>query len=389
MAVLDRTKEPGSIGEPLYQDVVTAISEAFVARTLPMAQVPRIVGGRYGLSSKEFTPAMVSAIFGELEREKPRNHFTIGIVDDVTHTHLDYDASFSTEPQNVFRGLFYGLGSDGTVGANKNSIKIIGEETDNYAQGYFVYDSKKAGSVTISHLRFGPEPIHSTYLIDSANFVACHQFGFLERYDMLKAAVPSATFLLNSPYGPQDVWDRLPLEVQTEIIQKQLHFYVIDAVKVAQATGMGGRINTVMQTCFFAIAAVLPRDEAIAKIKDSIRKRYGQKGEAIVQKNFEAIDQTLANLFEVTIPRTSTSQVERPAAVPLQAPKFVHKVTAKIIAGNGDSLSVGALPCDGTFPTGTSQWESAISPWRFPCGSRKSASSAPSAPWFVRMRPFA
>ena len=257
IAVLDRTKEPGSIGEPLYQDVVTAINEALVEQTLSMARAPRIVGGRYGLSSKEFTPAMVCAIFKALEKEKPRNHFTIGIVDDVTHTHLDYDARLSTEPQNVFRGLFYGLGSDGTVGANKNSIKIIGEETDNYAQGYFVYDSKKAGSVTISHLRFGPDPIHSTYLINSANFVACHQFGFLERYDMLKAAVPGATFLLNSPYGPGEVWDRLPLEVQTEIIQKQLRFYVIDAVKVAQATGMGGRINTVMQTCFFAIAGIL------------------------------------------------------------------------------------------------------------------------------------
>ncbi|HEX2524648.1 MAG TPA: 2-oxoacid:acceptor oxidoreductase family protein, partial [Terriglobia bacterium] len=273
------------------------------------------------------------------------------------HTHLDYDARFSTEPQNVFRGLFYGLGSDGTVGANKNSIKIIGEETNNYAQGYFVYDSKKAGSVTISHLRFGPDPIHSTYLINSANFVACHQFGFLERYDMFKAAVPGATFLLNSPYGPEEVWDRLPLEVQTEIFQKQLRFYVIDAVKVAQATGMGGRINTVMQTCFFAIAGILPREEAIAKIKESIRKTYGKKGEAILQKNFEAIDQTLANLFEVTVPRRTTSQVQRPVAVPLEAPEFVQKMTAKIISGNGDSLSVGALPCDGTFPTGTAQWE--------------------------------
>jgi len=357
IAVLDRTKEPGTIGEPLYQDVVTAINEALVEQTLPMGRVPLIVGGRYGLSSKEFTPAMVFAIFDELKKQKPRNHFTIGIVDDVTHTHLDYDASLSTEPRNVFRGLFYGLGSDGTVGANKNSIKIIGEETENHAQGYFVYDSKKAGSVTISHLRFGPEPIHSTYLIDSANFVACHQFGFLERYDMLKAAVPGATFLLNSPYGPEEVWDRLPFEVQTEIIQKQLRFCVIDAVKVAQATGMGGRINTVMQTCFFAIAGILQRDEAIAKIKDSIRKTYGKKGEVIVQKNFEAIDQTLANLFEVTVPRTTTSQVQRPAAVPLEAPEFVQKVTAKIIGGNGDSLPVSALPCDGTFPTGTAQWE--------------------------------
>ena len=357
IAVLDRTKEPGTIGEPLYQDVVTAISESLAEGTLPLAGMPKIVGGRYGLSSKEFTPAMISSIFEELKKANPRNHFTIGIVDDVTHTHLDYDPSFSTEPANVFRGLFYGLGSDGTVSANKNSIKIIGEETDNYAQGYFVYDSKKAGSVTISHLRFGPNPIRSTYLINSANFVACHQFGFLERYDMLKAAVPGATFLLNSPYGPEEVWDHLPREVQEEIVRRKLRFYVIDAVKVAQATGMGGRINTVMQTCFFAIAGILPRDEAIAKIKDSIRKTYGKKGEVIVQKNFEAIDQTLANLFEVVVPEATTSQIQRPLAVSAAAPEFVQEVTAKIIGGNGDLLPVSALPCDGTFPTGTAQWE--------------------------------
>jgi pyruvate-ferredoxin/flavodoxin oxidoreductase len=357
IAVLDRTKEPGTIGEPLYQDVVTAISESWAEATLPLEGMPRIVGGRYGLSSKEFTPAMIRSIFEELKKGKPKNHFTIGIVDDVTDTHLDYDPSFSTEPSNVFRGLFYGLGSDGTVSANKNSIKIIGEETDNYAQGYFVYDSKKAGSVTISHLRFGPDPIRSTYLINSANFVACHQFGFLERYDVLKAAVPGATFLLNSPYGPEEVWDYLPREVQDEILGKKLRFYVIDAVKVAQATGMGERINTVMQTCFFAIAGILPRDEAIAKIKDSIRSTYGKKGEVIVQKNFDAIDQTLANLFEVAVPEAATSQIQRPLAVDAMAPEFVQQVTAKIIAGNGDFLPVSALPCDGTFPTGTAQWE--------------------------------
>jgi pyruvate-ferredoxin/flavodoxin oxidoreductase len=357
IAVLDRTKEPGTIGEPLYQDVVTAISESWAEATLPLEAMPRIIGGRYGLSSKEFTPAMIRSIFEELKKGKPKHHFTIGIVDDVTHTHLDYDPSFSTEPSNVFRGLFYGLGSDGTVSANKNSIKIIGEETGNYAQGYFVYDSKKAGSVTISHLRFGPDPIRSTYLINSANFVACHQFGFLERYDVLKAAVPGATFLLNSPYGPEEVWDFLPREVQDEILGKKLRFYVIDAVKVAQATGMGERINTVMQTCFFAIAGILPRDEAIAKIKDSIRSTYGKKGEVIVQKNFDAIDQTLANLFEVAVPEAATSQIQRPLAVDAMAPEFVQQVTAKIIAGNGDFLPVSALPCDGTFPTGTAQWE--------------------------------
>ncbi len=357
IAALDRTKEPGTIGEPLYQDVVTAFHESQDQETLPLAGMPRIVGGRYGLSSKEFTPAMIFSVFEELGKANPRNHFTIGIVDDVTHTHLDYDPSFSTEPETVFRGLFYGLGSDGTVSANKNSIKIIGEETDNYAQGYFVYDSKKAGSVTISHLRFGPDPIRSTYLINSANFVACHQFGFLERYDMLAAAVTGATFLLNSPCGPDTVWAELPRQVQGQIIEKRLRFFVIDAVKVAQATGMGGRINTVMQTCFFAIAGILQRDEAIAKIKDSIRKTYGMKGEVIVQKNFQAIDQTLANLFEVTVPEMITSQIQRPLTVPAAAPEFVQQVTAKIIGGNGDFLPVSALPCDGTFPTGTAQWE--------------------------------
>jgi pyruvate-ferredoxin/flavodoxin oxidoreductase len=356
IAVLDRTKEPGAIGEPLYQDVVTAISESLSAGTL-WKRVPKIIGGRYGLSSKEFTPAMVQSVFQELQKQKPKNHFTVGITDDVTHTHLDYDARFSTESSQVFRGVFYGLGSDGTVSANKNSIKIIGEETNNYAQGYFVYDSKKAGSMTVSHLRFGPSPIRSTYLIGSANFVACHQFVFLERYDMLQNAGPGATFLLNSPYGPEEVWDHLPQEVQRQLIEKKLRFYVIDAGRVGRETGMGGRINTVMQTCFFAIAGILPREEAIAKIKESIEKSYGKKGETIVQKNFEAIDKTVANLFEVNVPAAVSSQIRRPAAVRTEAPEFVQQVIAPIISGQGDSLPVSAMPCDGTFPTATAQWE--------------------------------
>jgi len=357
MAVLDRTKEPGAIGEPLYQDVVTAISESIAEGTSTFLRAPKLVGGRYGLSSKEFTPAMIHAIFAELKKEKPKNHFTVGITDDVTQTHLEYDPGFSTEPEEVFRAVFYGLGSDGTVSANKNSIKIIGEETANYAQGYFVYDSKKAGSVTTSHLRFGPQPIHSTYLIHSAQFIACHQFVFLERYDMLQNAVPGATFLLNSSYGPEEVWDRLPREVQGQLIEKNMRFYVIDAYRVAKETGMGGRINTVMQTCFFAISGILPREEAIAKIKESIGKTYGKKGDVIVQKNFEAIDKTLQNLFEVSMPAATSSLTHRPPAVSKEAPEFVQEVTAKIIAGLGDDLPVSALPCDGTFPTGTAQWE--------------------------------
>jgi pyruvate-ferredoxin/flavodoxin oxidoreductase len=357
IAVLDRTKEPGALGEPLYQDVVTAINESAAEGTLLWDRVPRVVGGRYGLSSKEFTPAMILAIFQELDKEKPKNHFTVGITDDVSHTHLDYDPNFSAEPGNVFRGLFYGLGSDGTVSANKNSIKIIGEETSNYAQGYFVYDSKKAGSVTVSHLRFGPSEIHSTYLINSANFVACHQFVFLERFDVLRNAVPGATFLLNSPYGPEEVWDHLPQEVQKQLVEKRLRFYVVDAFKVAKETGMGGRINTVMQTCFFAIAGILPGEVAIGKIKQSIQKMYGKKGEVIVQKNFQAIDKTLANLFEVSVPDVFSSPTRRPPAVAPEAPEFVQNVTARIIAGLGDDLPVSAMPCDGTFPTGTAQWE--------------------------------
>ncbi|HOV28946.1 MAG TPA: pyruvate:ferredoxin (flavodoxin) oxidoreductase [Synergistales bacterium] len=348
IAVLDRTKESGAIGEPLYLDVVAAL------KGRPDV---KIFGGRYGLSSKDFTAAMVKAVFDEAAKLEPKNGFTIGIDDDVTFRSLPYDPSFSTEDPKTVRCLFYGLGSDGTVGANKNSIKIIGEDTPNYAQGYFVYDSKKSGSMTVSHLRFGPNPIRAIYLIDRANFVACHQFAFLEQYNVLKSAEKGGTFLLNSPYGPDEVWDHLPRTIQKEIIDKNLKFYVIDAVDVAQKAGMGGRINTVMQTCFFAISGVLPKDEAIAAIKHSIEKTYGKRGPEIVKKNFEAVDSSLAHLHEVKVPGTVTSTFDIRPPVPAEAPEFVQKVTAKIIAGEGDSLPVSALPADGTFPTATTQWE--------------------------------
>ncbi|HPV05681.1 MAG TPA: pyruvate:ferredoxin (flavodoxin) oxidoreductase [Aggregatilineales bacterium] len=357
IAALDRTKEPGSAGEPLYLDVVSAVSEAMASDDAPFERMPRIIGGRYGLSSKEFTPAMAKGIFDEMATAQPRNHFTIGINDDVTHTSLPYDPSFNIEPHDVVRAMFWGLGSDGTVGANKNSIKIIGEETDNYAQGYFVYDSKKSGARTISHLRFGPRPIRSPYLISSANFVAVHQFGFLERYDVLAAAENGAIFLLNSPYGPDEVWDRLPRKVQQQIIDKNLKFYVLDAYKVASETGMGVRINTIMQTAFFAISGVLPRDEAIAKIKEAIRKSYGKRGEAVVQKNYAAVDAALDYLYEVDVPSQVTSTIELPPVVPPEAPEFVQRVTAKMMAGEGDELPVSMLPADGTYPTATTRWE--------------------------------
>jgi pyruvate-ferredoxin/flavodoxin oxidoreductase len=357
ITVLDRTKEPGAPGEPLYQDVVTALTELYSEGQLPTPKLPRITGGRYGLSSKEFTPAMVKSVFDEMKKDRSGNHFTVGIRDDVTHSSLEYDPGFNTERPDVVRALFYGLGADGTVGANKNSIKIIGEDTDNYAQGYFVYDSKKSGSVTISHLRFGPREIQSAYQIASANFVACHQFTFLEKYDMIAPAVEGATFLLNSPYGPNDVWDRLPKRVQEGLIQKKLKFYVIDGYKVARETGMGGRFNTIMQTCFFAISGILPRDKAIEAIKNSIVKTYGKKGDEIVRINFQAVDQTLANLHEVKVPNRVTSRTELPPVVSPLAPDFVKNVTAKIIAGYGDDLPVSALPVDGTFPSDTARWE--------------------------------
>ncbi len=301
IAVLDRTKEPGAAGEPLYQDVVTAIAEALGQDMAPFSVMPRIVGGRYGLSSKEFTPAMVKAVFDELAKPTPKNHFTVGIIDDVTYTSLDVDQEFMIEPKGVVRAVFWGLGSDGTVGANKNSIKIIGEETDNYAQGYFVYDSKKSGARTVSHLRFGTRPIHSTYLIQKANFIGVHQFGFLERYNILDIAAPEAVLLLNAPYPVNEVWDNLPRIVQEQIIRKQIKLYTIDAYDVANRTEMAGRINTVMQTCFFAISGVLPREEAIEQIKKSIKKTYGKRGEAVVRRNYAAVDETIANLFEVPV----------------------------------------------------------------------------------------
>jgi pyruvate-ferredoxin/flavodoxin oxidoreductase len=351
IAVLDRTKEPGAVGEPLYQDVITALHEAGALRGRT------VIGGRYGLSSKEFTPAMVKAVFDELTRDRPRNHFTVGIVDDMTHTSLDWDRALDIEPPDVVRAVFFGLGADGTVGANKNSIKIIGEETDNFAQGYFVYDSKKSGATTVSHLRFGPRPIRSQYLVRSANFVACHQFPFLEKLDILELALPGGVLLLNAPYGPEAVWDRLPREVQEQVVAKGLKFYVIDALKVARETGMGGRINTIMQTCFFAVSGVLPRDEAIAQIKKSIQKTYGKKGEEVVRRNFEAVDHTLAHLYEVAVPGRATSKLHKQAAIPENAPDFVKRVTAVMMAGQGDLLPVSAFPVDGTWPVGTTRWE--------------------------------
>ncbi|MFM5980958.1 MAG: pyruvate:ferredoxin (flavodoxin) oxidoreductase [Sphaerospermopsis kisseleviana] len=357
IAVLDRTKEPGATGEPLYTDVVTAIQEANPKSKIQNLKL--ILGGRYGLSSKEFTPAMVKAVFDNLTVETPKNHFTVGINDDVTHTSLEYDPEFNIEPDSIVRAIFYGLGADGTVGANKNSIKIIGEETDNYAQGYFVYDSKKSGSVTVSHLRFGPQQIRSTYLITKANFVACHQWEFVEKFPMLKDIVPGGTFLLNSLYDKDEVWDKLPASMQAEIINKNLKLYVINAYKVAREAGMGGHINTVMQTCFFAVSGVLPREEAISQIKKSIRKTYGKKGEEIVQMNIQAVDKTLDNLYEITTKeKTTQSPITSPQSpIPDYAPVFVRDVLGKIIAREGDDLPVSALPCDGSYPTGTSKWE--------------------------------
>jgi pyruvate-ferredoxin/flavodoxin oxidoreductase len=385
IAVLDRTKEPGSIGEPLYLDVVSALNEGkTTGQWQPQSLTsPRVMGGRYGLSSKEFTPAMVKGIFDEMKREEPKNHFTIGITDDVTHTSLTYDPTFAIMPPETVQCVFWGIGSDGTVGANKNSIKIIGEETANDAQGYFVYDSKKSGSVTVSHLRFGPKPIHAPYLIGEhqADFVACHQFAILERNDVLKYAKPGGVFLLNSLYPAENVWEHLPHEVQLAISEKHLHFHVIDAHKVASATGMGGRINTVMQTCFFALSGILPKEEAIAQIKQSIRKTYSKRGEAVVERNFKAVDETLAHLYEVTVPAEAALQLvgqgvgtptspngHRHQAVPLpmltrrppvpeNAPEFVRNVLGPMIAGNGDDLPVSALPVDGTYPSGTACWE--------------------------------
>jgi pyruvate-ferredoxin/flavodoxin oxidoreductase len=355
ISVLDRCKEPGATGEPLYQDVVTVLAEN--ADKLPLAAMPTVVGGRYGLSSKEFTPAMVKGIFDELKKSAPKNHFTIGIEDDVSHSSLTYDPAFSTEDPKTVRALFYGLGSDGTVGANKNSIKIIGDQTPNFAQGYFVYDSKKSGSMTTSHLRFGPKPIRSTYLITRASFVACHNFNFLEKMNVLEAAMPGAVFLLNSPYSAAEVWDQLPKSTQEEMLRKKIEFYVIDGYKVAREAGMGTRINTIMQTCFFAISGVLPREDAIAQIKKAIQKTYGKRGEAVVAKNFAAVDAALAHLEKVELPATASANFDLIPSISNKAPEFVRDVLGQIAAGHGDLLPVSAIPAGGTFPTGTAQWE--------------------------------
>ena len=352
IAVLDRTKEPGSSGEPLYMDVVNALVEGHRSNV-------QVIGGRYGLASKEFTPAMLKAALDVLKKSEPKVHFTVGINDDVSRTSIEVDPAFSIESERTVRCVFFGLGSDGTVGANKNSIKIIGEETDNSAQGYFVYDSKKSGQVTISHLRFGSKPILAPYLIEAnqANFVACHQFTFLERVDMLKYAKAGGVFLLNSPYGPDEVWDNLPGEVQKDIIEKKLKFYVINGYEVAEKTGMGGRMNTIMQTAFFAISGVLPSEQAITEIKKAIQKTYGKRGEAVVQQNYQAVDATIENLFEVKVPAKVSSKFTRRATVPIDAPDFVQKVLAPMIAFDGDNIPVSALPIDGTYPSATTQWE--------------------------------
>ena len=358
IAVLDRTKEPGATGEPLYQDVVTALMEETAAGRSHLKSVPAVLTGRYGLSSKEFTPAMVKAVFDNLSAAAPKNHFTVGINDDVSHTSLKYDAEFSTESDKVVRALFYGLGADGTVGANKNSIKIIGEETSNYAQGYFVYDSKKSGSMTVSHLRFGPQPIRSTYLISRANFVACHLPMFLDRFEMLRSLVPGGTFLLNTPFDKDAIWATLPTPVQQSLLAKKAKFFVIDATKVARESGMGGRINTIMQVCFFALSGVLPKDEAIEAIKKSIKKTYGKKGEEVVKMNLQAVDNTLAHLHEVAISANKLNGAG-PLLPPItpNAPAFVRNVLGPIAAGDGDDLPVSAFPNDGSFPTGTTQYE--------------------------------
>jgi len=357
IAVLDRTKEPGGAGEPLYQDVVTAMSEASVKDESRFPRMPRIIGGRYGLGSKEFTPAMVKSVFDEMAKSAPKNHFCVGITDDLTFTSLAFDPDFNTESEGQVRAMFWGLGADGTVSANKNSIKIIGEETPNYAQGYFVYDSKKSGAMTVSHLRFGPEPIKSTYLIQRASFIAVHQFDFLNRYQVLDAAEDGATLLLNSPYDANEVWANLPRTVQETIIAKGIKVYTINAYAVAKENQLGNRTNTIMQTCFFAISGVLPREEAITKIKESIRKTYGKRGEPVVRQNFAAVDAALAHLHEVTIPAEASSTTDLPPAVSAAAPEFVQHVTAEMIAGRGDRLPVSAFPLDGTYPVGTAQWE--------------------------------
>ncbi|MEK7776963.1 MAG: pyruvate:ferredoxin (flavodoxin) oxidoreductase, partial [Planctomycetota bacterium] len=357
IAVLDRTKEPGAIGEPLYLDVRTAIGEAMEKGTTKFKDYPKTVGGRYGLGSKDFTPAMVKATFDNLAQGKPKNHFTIGINDDVTGTSLNYDESFTIEGKEAYRALFYGLGADGTVGANKNTIKIIGSETENYAQGYFVYDSKKAGSTTVSHLRFGKEKILNPYLVSKANFIACHNTSFLEKLDMLANAEEGATFLLTTSKKKDEVWDSLPVEVQEHLINKKMRFYIIDATSLAEEIGMGSRINTIMQTAFFVISGIIPREDAIAAIKKELKKTYIKKGEDVVNMNYASVDTALKNIVEVPVPGKVTSRILMHKPVPDDAPDFVKNVTAKMIANKGDSLPVSAIPADGTWPTGTTQYE--------------------------------
>tara|TARA_R110000851_G_scaffold48682_2_gene117420 strand:- start:783 stop:4355 length:3573 start_codon:yes stop_codon:yes gene_type:complete len=355
IAVLDRTKEPGSTGEPFYQDIVTIMAEAYRLGNIGM--FPQIVGGRYGLSSKEFTPGMAKGVFDELKKPSPKNSFTVGINDDVSHSSIAYDPAFDIIPEGTISAVFFGLGSDGTVGANKNSIKIIGEGTDLYAQGYFVYDSKKSGTQTVSHLRFGPKPLPAPYLIREANFIACHKFTYIGKVQMLRLAGQGATFLLNSPYGADKVWDRLPFPIQEQIVAKKLKFYVIDGSGVAQAYGLGTKINTIMQACFFALSGILPKEEAIERIKKSIKKTYGKKGKAVVEQNFRVVDAALENLFEVKVPAKAMGNLPIPPTVSSEAPEFVQQVTAMMMRGDGDELPVSKLPIDGTYPSATTRWE--------------------------------
>ena len=356
IAILDRTKETGSVGEPLFEDVVAALDDGKSSGLFDGDREFTVIGGRYGLGSKEFSPAMAKAVFDELKKDHPKKHFTVGINDDISHTSIDYDQNFKIMDGGVFEAVFFGLGADGTVGANKNTIKIIGEGTENYAQAYFVYDSKKSGAMTVSHLRFGPNPIEEPYLIGRANFVACHQYSFLDKYDILKYAQPGAVFLLNAPHGREDLWRHLPREVQEDIQRLKLEVYAIDAYDVARRAGMGGRTNTIMQTCFFAISGILPREDAIEKIKNAIRKTYGAKGEAVVQKNFAAVEAALEHLHRLDTDGPICGR-PRAATVSAAAPDFVKNVTAKMMANGGDDLPVSAFPVDGTWPSGTTRWE--------------------------------
>src|SRR5262245_45476020 len=357
LAVLDRTKEPGAPGDPLYLDVTTALVEAHAEGVSPFTAPPRLIARRYGLSSKEFTPAMIKTVFDHACKDNPKPHFNVGIVDDVTRTSVAWDPSFRTESKDVSASVFYGLGADGTVGANKNSIKIVGQETDLWAQGYFVYDSKKSGAITVSHLRTSTRPIRSAYLVDRARFVACHQFEFVDKIDVLEHAAPGAAFLLNAPFPTDEVWDRLPREMQEQIIERKIRFFAIDAYALAKRAGMGTRINTIMQTCFFAISAILPRDEAIKHIKKSIEKTYGKRGPEAVRRNCEVVDQSLAHLHEIPLPNAVNARNSRPPLVSERAPDFVQKITAVMLAGKGDLLPVSAFPVDGTWPVATAKWE--------------------------------